>query len=139
MLPRRTAAEILSRDQDAGALVARIIEYKIRVLLAIGAKPPIVKKEFSKAGFFNSFQELLRDDLVGIDVDPIQRRHPAEMHVKWFHRTSLIQPSSPLEQGVLLSAAVFRAERGISGARGTNHRDANSSLLKLPIANIRKM
>ncbi len=43
----------------------------------IPTRPPVEEKKRPIAGPFDPLQELLRDDLVGIDIRAIQRRHPA--------------------------------------------------------------
>ena len=85
VLARRAAAEILSRHKDAGPRVARFIEGKRRVLRTVLAAPPIVKQELAKAGALNSFEELLGNDLVGVNVGAIERSDLAFMNAERLH------------------------------------------------------
>jgi len=43
------------------------------IFLSISGKAPIVEKELSKAGAFDALQELLGDDLVGVDIYFVER------------------------------------------------------------------
>src|SRR6202167_2351015 len=94
MFPRRPAAKILPRNQNAGACVTRFIENKSTILLPIRRKPPIVKQKLSKASPLNPLQKLLRDNLVGINVDPLQRRNAPAMSPKWIHLCTPFSPST---------------------------------------------
>ncbi len=79
MLPRRAAAKILPRNQNAGARITRLIQNKPGVLLPIRREPPVIKQKLPKAGPLNPLQKLFRDDLVSINIDPLQRRHTPKM------------------------------------------------------------
>ena len=47
------------------------------------------KTQIARIQFFNSLQELLWNNLVGINVNPIQGRDPPSMYSEWLHRGSL--------------------------------------------------
>src|SRR5579862_7618030 len=85
MLARGPAAEILASDQNAGALVPRIVESERLVRCAVGRAPPVVEKELSKSCALDALQKLLRNDLIGIDVDTIQSDRASLMFTKWLH------------------------------------------------------
>src|SRR5213592_1129514 len=85
MFARRTAAEILSGDQDRGFTKASIVQWKGHVRLSVRQKAPIVEKEFAKACALNPLQELLRNNLIRIDVWPIKRKYQACVISKWLH------------------------------------------------------
>src|SRR5579862_1075575 len=85
VLARRSAAEIFARDQNAGAFVARLVQHEVRILLAIRAEAPVIKDELAEAGLLDPLQELLGDDLVGVDVDAIERGYAPAMDGEWVH------------------------------------------------------
>src|ERR1700757_468852 len=53
VLARRSAAEILSRDENAGAFVARLVQNEVGILLAIRAEAPVVEHKLAKAGLLD--------------------------------------------------------------------------------------
>src|SRR4051794_16476130 len=59
VLARRAAAEVAPGEQDAALLV---------VQLEVGILAPVEEEELAEAGALDPLQELLRDDLVGVDV-----------------------------------------------------------------------
>src|SRR5690606_12273518 len=74
--------EVFLGDQNAGTLVARLVQLKPGVQrtlavvlagLAFVQIAPLVKQVFTKTGALDGFQKLLGYDLVGIDVGTIQR------------------------------------------------------------------
>src|SRR6202021_913689 len=91
------------RNQNARACVARLIEHEAGVLLAVCAEAPVVEKELAKAGALDSLQKLFRDDLVGVDVDAVQRSHAAAMYSERFHFVIPFPPSGFLGCGPILS------------------------------------
>ena len=60
------------------------------LLLSIPAESPVVKDKLPESGLLDPLQKLLRNNLVGIDVHSIQRRHAPAMHGKRFHRWTVI-------------------------------------------------
>src|ERR1700693_1353078 len=89
MFPRRPTTKIPACNQDAGPLVARFMQHKVGILFSVAAKPPIVKQKLSKPGPLDPLQKLLRNDLVGVHIDPVQWRHTPAMYGEWFHCLSL--------------------------------------------------
>src|SRR6185295_12251232 len=71
VLPGRTASEILTRDHNRRFLVLRMMQHERRIFLSFRRVPPIVKQELTKPRTLDSLQELLRDNLVRIDVDAV--------------------------------------------------------------------
>src|SRR6202020_466687 len=76
VLARRTTAKVFACHQNFGALVVWMIQHEIRVRRA-GVRPflnapPIEKEEVTIAGAFNPLEELLGNDLVGVDVLAIE-------------------------------------------------------------------
>src|ERR1700692_211950 len=84
VLTRGTAAEILPRNQNARACVARLVQNETCAFLTVAGKTPVVKQELAEAGALNALQKLLRNNLIGIDVHPIKRCHASAMRTKWF-------------------------------------------------------
>ena len=72
VLAGAAAAEVLSGDEDLGALVVVLVEDEVGVGLAgVGAfldAAPVVEEEVAVAGALDALEELLGDDLVGVDV-----------------------------------------------------------------------
>src|SRR5712691_3148460 len=85
MLTRGTAAKVLSSDQNARSCVARLVQYKTRVLLSIGGETPVIKQELTKARALNPLQKLLGNDLVGVDIYAVERSYATAVGTKWFH------------------------------------------------------
>src|SRR5713101_5963987 len=69
VLTRRPAAEIGAGDKHRRALELQPVEREIRGLA------PVVEKERAVAGALDALEELLGDDLVGVDVGAVERRH----------------------------------------------------------------
>src|SRR5258708_7615779 len=97
MLPRAAAAEVFAREQYAGALVARLVEDEIGVERAARMGPvrltfvdiaPGIEEICPEPGALDRLQELLRDDLVGVDIGPVKRCHKAVQYGKPFHLIS---------------------------------------------------
>src|ERR1700731_1814586 len=85
MLARTAASEIVARDQNRRALVARLVQHEILVLAAVRITPPINKQPSLKPRPYHSLEKLLRNNLIGIDISPIQRRnHPSKIF-KFLH------------------------------------------------------
>ena len=100
---RGAAAEVLARQQHAGAGIARGVEHEIGIerthavvlsWLTDVQVTPLVEEVGAEAAAFDRLQELLGDDLVGVDVGAIQRRDQAGVGGEGFHRLFLMLPSS---------------------------------------------
>src|ERR1700687_3538495 len=63
VLSRRSAAKILSSNQNTCALKARLMQYKVRVLRSVRLKPPVIKQKLSKASLLDPLQKLFRNNL----------------------------------------------------------------------------
>src|SRR5258708_8648189 len=95
VLARGAAAEILARKQNLRALVARLVQDEIGIWLPSGRLhswlamiqiTPGVEKIDAEPRAPDGFQELLRDDGVGVDVGAIQRRNQAFHLGEFLHR-----------------------------------------------------
>ena len=71
VLARRAAAEVAAGHQDRRAGVRGLLERE--ALLA----PPVPEQELAEAGALDALQELLGDDLVGVDVGAVERADDA--------------------------------------------------------------
>ena len=79
MLAARAAAEISPRQQHRRAAIFRAIQLESRIVRAVVVKSPIEEEKLPEAGPLDPLQELLGDDLVGIDTRPIQRQDETGM------------------------------------------------------------
>ncbi len=79
MFTRRPAAEVLAGDEDLRALVLRAID------LEVGILAPVMEEEVAVTGALDPLQELLGDDLVGVDVRAIERHHLRSVFAKRLH------------------------------------------------------
>src|SRR5580704_10489319 len=89
MFARGSTTEVLSRDQNLRILVVRMIQNEIRMRCA-GIRPflntpPIVEKKIAIAGAFDPLEELLGDDLIGIDILAIEGCDHPRVFAKWLH------------------------------------------------------
>ena len=95
VLPRRAAAEVPSGDQDRRPGVLGPVQLERRVL------PPVVEQELAVAGALDPLQELLRDDLVGVDVGAVEHRDAAGRSPEGLHAAATsrarprVAPSAP--------------------------------------------
>src|SRR6185437_2837663 len=74
MLAGGAAAEVPSGDKNFRALIVRLVQRELRVRSAVRLQSPVVKQKFTIARALNALQELLGDDLVGVNVHRVQRR-----------------------------------------------------------------
>src|SRR5688572_8517487 len=68
MLAARAAAKVAARHKDAGAAELGAVQFENGVLASIVAKTPVEEQILAKSGSLDSLEELLGDDLVGIDI-----------------------------------------------------------------------
>ena len=73
--PKDPQPKIPARDQDACAFVARLVENEVRTFGSVRREAPVVEEKLAEASALDALQELLGDDLVGIDVHTIERRY----------------------------------------------------------------
>jgi hypothetical protein len=85
MLAAGAAAEVVARDEHAGPLVARMIQFELVIDRAVRMAGPVPKQKLAEASPLDPLQELLGDDLVGIDVGSIHRRDAAGVFFEGFH------------------------------------------------------
>src|SRR5204862_4100197 len=78
----RLEAEVLERPggvlaRGPAAEVAAGDEERVWLELDLPGPDPVVEQELAEAGPLDALQELLRDDLVGVDVGAVEDRHRA--------------------------------------------------------------
>src|SRR5205814_8256761 len=69
---RRSATKILSRHKHACSGIAGLVQGKGGILRTVLAAAPVIEQKFAKASALDSFEELLGNDLVGINVGAIE-------------------------------------------------------------------
>ncbi len=95
VLAARSAAEVLARQQDGGARVARLVQHEVGVGLAgrfrhaglagLVQVSPFVEQVGAEARLLDRLQELLGDDGVGIDVLAVHGGHEAFVEGEFLH------------------------------------------------------
>ncbi len=91
MFAAGAAAEVAPANDDAGTLVAGLVQREIVAQASIVIAPDIVKHALGQPLSIDPFEELLRHDDVSVDVRHCQRHGDAGMAVKLFQGLS---PSS---------------------------------------------
>ena len=71
-----------------------MVKRKAGIELAVLVSPPVVKQKLAKSSSLNPFQKLLRHDLVGVYIRPMQRRDFPFMYLEGFHFESAANPLS---------------------------------------------
>jgi hypothetical protein len=79
VLPRGAAPEVRSGEEDPRAVVPGPVE------LEIGILAPVEEQELPVPGPLDPLEELLRDDLVGVDVGPVEHGGDGRERVERLH------------------------------------------------------
>src|ERR1700728_2431507 len=91
MFARRAASEIFARHQNSSIPVVGMVKNEVRMGRArIGPllnAPPIIKEKVFITGAFDSFQELLGDDLIGVDILALKVCDDRRVLAEWLHWT----------------------------------------------------
>src|SRR6185369_5131211 len=119
---RRTTAKVFAGDKNGGATITRLIQNKIRVRFSVSKVAPIKEQELPKPGPFNSFEKLLGDDLIGIDVCTIERNNETGVVTEWIHQCR--------DFGFRIGDCGFQREKSAIG---------NLKLFELPIPHVREV
>src|SRR4029078_672127 len=82
VLARRARPEVRPGREDRGALELRAVEREVRLL------DPVVEQALAKPGALDPLQEQLGDDLVGVDVGPVEGGDGAGDDAHRLHATS---------------------------------------------------
>ena len=85
---------------------------RVRLQLDLAVADPVVEEELAEAGPLDPLEELLGDDLVGVDVGAVQHRHLALDHVDRPHLQlqSLMSTKCP---SIAAAAAIFGLTRWV--------------------------
>ena len=78
----RAGAEVAACHEDGCAAHGGPIQFEIRIVPAVFEEPPVEEQELAEAGPFDPFEELLRNDLVGVDVRSVERGDQAAVRAK---------------------------------------------------------
>ena len=89
VLARRAAAEVAPGHQHRAAAVRVLVEHEVRALGAAVVVAPGVEEERAEAGALDALEELLGDDLVGVDVGAVERHQRAVLAAERPHDTGL--------------------------------------------------
>src|SRR5450631_3019608 len=104
VLARRAAAEVAPRHQNRAAAVRLHVEHEVGTFGAAVVVAGVEEEEGPVAGALDALEELLGDDLVGVDVGSVKRHDPPVLTAKRRHgtacptrarkrRTSVMRPS----------------------------------------------
>src|SRR5205823_4692928 len=85
VLARRAAAEVAAREEDPPMLP---------IQLEVGILAPVEEEELVEAGALDPLQELLRDDLVGVDVRTVEHDRRRGDRAERLHAGTAKRPSS---------------------------------------------
>ena len=85
MLTARAAAEVAAGQEHTRSRDDRLVEFERGVRRPVGQKPPVEKEKLAETGPLDPLEELLGNDLVGIDVGPIERGDDAGVVDEWLH------------------------------------------------------
>src|SRR5205814_9681448 len=85
VLARGAAAEVAPGEQDLPLLA---------VELEVGILAPVEEEEVAEPAALDPLQELLRDDLVGVDVGPVEDDRPRRHAPKGLHAGTVKCPAS---------------------------------------------
>jgi hypothetical protein len=77
VLARGAAAEVAPGEKHGRAGELRPVELELGALRAVLVVAPVEERELPVAGAVDPLEELLRDDLVGVDVGPVEHRDAA--------------------------------------------------------------
>src|SRR5207237_1161612 len=85
----RAAAKIFAGDENLRALVARIVEHKVRNGITGRSLPPIEKEKVPITRALDPLQELLGNNLVRVDIRPVERHRQRCECLEWLHTRQL--------------------------------------------------
>ena len=85
MLAAGAAAEVAAGEQDGSSGRRGLIEFKLRIRRTVGEKPPVEEEKLPEAGPLDPLEELLGNDLVGVDIDPVERGDDAGIGDEGIH------------------------------------------------------
>jgi hypothetical protein len=74
---RRSRTEVPTTDENVGTLISIFVQDEIGIWHSVFEISPIEERELTKPGAFDSLEELFWDDLIGINIGPIERCNDA--------------------------------------------------------------
>src|SRR5204862_1448685 len=112
VLARRATSEVLPGEEQARTLRGRSVQLEVRIGRAVGPKAPVVEQRRPEPRALHPLQELLWNDLIGVDVGARQRRELAgEPHKGLDHAARPPPPPPPHPRTPPTSRADARAPR----------------------------
>ncbi len=88
MLTRRATAEIVPGHENLCIAILRLVQHKVRNLLAFLGVTHFIKQVFAKPRPLNGFEELLWNNHVRVDIQDRQGGGNAIYFFKLFHHCS---------------------------------------------------
>ena len=85
VLTAGATAEVAAGQQDARPSSRRLIELKVGIQRAVWQKTPVEEQKLTEAGPLDPLEELLGDDLVSVDIGPVDRGDDAGMGGERLH------------------------------------------------------
>ncbi len=105
VLARAARPEVAAGRQDRGAVELDPVQREA------GLAEPVPEQELAEAGALDPLQELLGDDLVGVDVGAVERRHLPGYHRHRLHTSSRTSVSRPVTAAAAAIAGESRCVR----------------------------
>src|SRR5271168_5055578 len=92
VLAGRSAAKVLACNQNLRVLVLRLVQHEIRMrragLRTLLNPSPIEEQKVFIAGAFDPLEELLGDNLIGVNVGAVKWSDHTFMLPEWLHRAT---------------------------------------------------
>src|SRR6185436_8852620 len=101
MLARRPASEVRTGEKDSRAVAAGPVQLEIRVLA------PVEEEKLAVAGPLDPLEELLRDDLVGVDVGPVEHGGGRRGRAERLHAATPSQSRTSTKWPAIAAAAAM--------------------------------
>src|SRR5205085_1736241 len=105
VLARRAAAEVASGEQDLRALVLGAVELEVGPQAPVLVEAPVEEEELAEPGSLDPLEELLRDDLVGVDVGALENGGAARDRAERLHRVAASSHSRTSTKWPAIAAA----------------------------------
>src|SRR5581483_7565078 len=107
VLARRAAAEVAAGEQDLGAGELGPVQLAAGARLSLLVVAPVEEEELAVAGALDPLQELLGDDLVGVDVRTVEHRHPAADDAQRLHAGTASSSRTSTKRPAIAAAAAM--------------------------------
>src|SRR5215469_195904 len=102
VLARGSTAEILSGHQNCRIAKVLTVEHEVFAIAAIGMVTPVGEQESPKPGALNPLQVLLGNNLIGIDIVPMEGSNHATMFANRLHASSCTPNPAHRQSGLRL-------------------------------------